>query len=93
MQAHADAVTSVLDVPLVGNSVAADHELQRRISSFLLNRRLPQSSKLRIDAKNGVVTLQGTHRSFYHKQLCIHCCQRVAGVVRLINATRVLPER
>ena len=88
-----DAVSSLLDVPLVAKSAAADNELQRRIANFLLNRQLPQSSKLRIDAKNGVVTLQGTHRSYYHKQLCINCCQRVAGVVRLIDGTHVIPER
>jgi osmotically-inducible protein OsmY len=93
LQAQADAVMSVLDVPIVGHSAAADRELQRRISSFLLNRRFPTTSKLKIDAHNGVVTLQGTHRSFYHKQLCINCCQRVAGVVRLIDSTRVVPER
>jgi osmotically-inducible protein OsmY len=93
LQAQVDAISSLLEAPPVAKSAGADHELQRRISNFLLNRRLPKSSKLRIDAKNGVVTLQGTHRSFYHKQLCINCCQRVAGVVRLIDATRVIPER
>jgi hypothetical protein len=25
-------------------------------------------------------------RSFYEKQLCQHCCQRVAGVVRMVDA-------
>jgi hypothetical protein len=67
----------------------SDRELQRRVSIYLANRRLPSSSRLRIEAKNGVVTVRGTHDSFYHKQLCINCCQRVAGVVRLIDATRV----
>ena len=93
MQVQADSVMPVITVSNVANSAVADHELQRRISIFLENRRLPYSSKLRIDAKNGVVTLRGTHHSFYHKQLCINCCQRVAGVVRLIDTTRVLPER
>jgi hypothetical protein len=27
--------------------------------------------------------------SFYHKQLCLNCCQRVAGVVRLIDQIHV----
>jgi hypothetical protein len=93
LQAHAHDAMAAINVSNAVNSAAADRELQRRISIFLANRRLPYSSKLRIDAKNGVVTLQGTHHSFYHKQLCINCCQRVAGVVRLIDATRVLPER
>jgi hypothetical protein len=84
----ADTAMPVINV--VANSAAADRELQRRIGIFLENRQLPHSSQLRIDAKNGVVTLRGTHRSFYHKQLCINCCQRVAGVVQLIDSTKVL---
>ena len=71
------------------DSVVADVELQRRVQNFLLSRRVPRTSRLRIAAHAGVVTLHGTHRSFYHKQLCINCCLRVAGVVRLVDATRV----
>ena len=92
LQAQADIMMPVCNASTTANSAVADRELQRRISNFLENRRLPHS-KLRIDAKNGVVMLQGTHRSFYHKQLCINCCQRVAGVVRLIDATHVVPQR
>jgi hypothetical protein len=71
----------------------ADIELQRRVRNFLQNRCVPRTSDLQIEASNGVVTLRGTHRSFYHKQLCINCCQRVAGVVRLIDTTKVSPHR
>ena len=78
--------TSCLD-----HSAVADLELQRRVRNFLQNRSMPQSSNIKIEAANGVVTLRGTHRSFYHKQLCINCCQRVAGVVQLIDATKVVP--
>jgi osmotically-inducible protein OsmY len=73
------------------NSGHPDRELQRRVHNFLQNRRLPRSSSVKVEAHNGVVTLRGSHRSFYHKQLCISCAQRVAGVVRLIDATKVLP--
>lgn len=79
--------------PVYRNCDVADVELQRRVSNFLQNRCVPRSSNLEIEARNGVVTLRGTHRSFYHKQLCINCCQRVAGVVRLIDATKVAPPR
>jgi hypothetical protein len=71
------------------NFATADRELQRRVHTFLVNR-LPQSSRLRFEADNGVVTVRGTHTSFYHKQLCINCCQRVAGVVQLIDMTKVV---
>jgi osmotically-inducible protein OsmY len=74
------------------DSAVADIELQRRVRNFLLSRRVPQSSRLRIVADGGIVTLHGTHRSYYHKQLCINCCLRVAGVVRLVDATRVVAD-
>jgi osmotically-inducible protein OsmY len=75
------------------NCEVADIELQRRVRNFLQNRCVPRSSNLDIEARNGVVTLRGTHHSFYHKQLCINCCQRVAGVVQLIDTTKVAPPR
>jgi len=89
LQAAELPVTTVAHGSRANNSASADRELQRRVRSFLSNR-LPQSSRLRIEADNGVVTVQGTHTSFYHKQLCINCCQRVAGVVQLIDGTKVI---
>ncbi len=91
MQAQAEALPTLFTPSLETTSSSvrnADRELQRRVRNYLQNRRLPQA-QLRIDAENGVVTLRGTHRSFYHKQLCISCCQRVAGVVQLVDATKV----
>ncbi len=92
LQAQADSVIEVIPkIRPTTDSRNADRELQHRIRSFLQQKRIPHSSQLRVDVKNGVVTLRGTHRSFYHKQLCIHCCQRVAGVVELVDATHVHP--
>jgi len=90
LQAQADvAATTSIHTPSSLNSAAADIELQRRVRNFLQNRCVPRTSNLKIEARGGVVTLRGTHRSFYHKQLCINCCQRVAGVLQLIDATKV----
>ncbi len=69
---------------------SADNEIQRRVGNYLKSRLFLSAATLRIKAANGVVTLQGSVRSFYHKQLCIHCCQRVAGVVQLIDDTHVI---
>jgi osmotically-inducible protein OsmY len=92
LQAQGEAIStariSLSDLP---DSAQSDTELQRRIRLFLQSRCVPRSSDVKVEVNNGVVTLRGTHRSFYHKQLCINCCQRVAGVVRLIDATKVLP--
>ena len=93
LQAVEPTVSAIINGSRALNSANADRELQRRIHSFLANR-IPQSSRLRVEAANGVVTLRGTHTSFYHKQLCINCCQRVAGVVQLNDLTKVVaPHR
>jgi osmotically-inducible protein OsmY len=95
MELLVQADTAVMPSSAVSShvdSAVADVELQRRVRNFLLSRRVPRTSRLRIDAHGGVVTLHGTHRSFYHKQLCINCCLRVAGVVRLVDATRVAAD-
>jgi hypothetical protein len=92
LQAAEPSLATFVTGSRLPNTATPDRELQRRVRSFLSNR-LPQSSRLRIEANNGVVTVGGTHTSFYHKQLCINCCQRVAGVVQLIDTTKVIAPR
>jgi osmotically-inducible protein OsmY len=75
------------------DTFSPDRDLQRRVFNFLRSRHAPLSQTITIEAHNGAVTLRGTHRSYYHKQLCINCCLRVAGVARLIDATNVVPDR
>jgi len=69
---------------------SADAELSRRVQNHLLSHLISSIHDLSIEAVNGVVTLSGNVRSFYHKQLCIHCCKRVAGVVQLVDNIQVL---
>lgn len=88
-----ESATALLELPAPEDSHSADGDLQRRIRNFLQSRGIPHASSLQIDAHHGVVTLQGVHRSYYQKQLCINCCQRVAGVVQLIDATKVQTQR
>jgi osmotically-inducible protein OsmY len=66
-----------------------DSELQRRIVNFLHQRHVPSLRNIDVDVKQGVVTMRGFVDSFYHKQLCLNCCQRVAGVVRLVDQVEV----
>jgi osmotically-inducible protein OsmY len=68
---------------------SADRELERRISVFLAGRHVPSLRHLVVEACGGVVTLRGRVKSFYEKQLSQQCCQRVAGVVRLVDAVEV----
>lgn len=64
-------------------------DLQRRIVSYLEQRHYPAIRDLKISTHNGAVTLQGKLNSFYEKQICISTCQRVAGVLRIIDEMEV----
>lgn len=69
--------------------IDADLELERRIKNYLQGRHQPALRNLEVEAQGGTVTLRGTVRSFYEKQLGQQCCRRVAGVVRLIDSIEV----
>lgn len=67
-------------------------DLKRRVRSFLAQQGINSVHRLNIEVNEGTVTLHGLVSSFYERQLCISCCQRVAGVVRFIdNLTVALP--
>lgn len=66
-----------------------DVDLRRRVVSFLTDSNMPGLRQLRVDAVDGIVTLKGTVRTYYEKQLSQQRCKRVAGVVRLIDNIEV----
>ncbi len=66
-----------------------DADLKRRIVNFLWQRHIPSIRRISVDVENGRVIMQGKVGSFYEKQLCINCCQRVAGVLRLVDRIEV----
>lgn len=63
----------------------ADEDLQFRVESFLRSRHFPAFEQIEVDVHNGSVTLSGILRSYYEKQVAISSCQRVAGVIDLID--------
>jgi osmotically-inducible protein OsmY len=67
----------------------ADEQLARRISNFLRSKDLLAGTRLRVDVAGGVVTLRGSARSFYQKQLWLHGAQRVAGVIEIVDHIEV----
>lgn len=66
-----------------------DMELQRRVKLFLAGRSMPGLRRLDVKVDGGVVVISGAVRTFYEKQLANHCCRRVAGVNRVIDAVNV----
>jgi osmotically-inducible protein OsmY len=69
--------------------VTKDQDLERRVVSYLAARYLPSLRQLQVSVEEGTVTLRGSVRSFYEKQIAIHSCQRVAGVRKLVDAVDV----
>ncbi len=69
---------------------ANDRELEHRIKNYLTSRNVPGLRHLNVAVVEGVVTLRGQVYTFYEKQLCIQCCQRVAGVLGLIDEVGVI---
>ena len=70
-----------------------DDELQFRVRRFLRTRRFPEFENLEVDVHNGSVTLSGRLQSYYEKQVAINSCQRVAGVINLIDRIDVSSRR
>ena len=68
---------------------AADRHLERRIRNFLEGLKLPALRGLEVQVRNGAAVIRGRVRTFYHKQLATSCCQRVAGVLSVLNEVRV----
>ena len=76
---------------MVSVNEAADRDLERRVVNYLRDRQVPSFRRLGVESDNGTVTLRGQVRSFYEKQLSLHSCRRVAGVLRLIDELDVVP--
>jgi carbon storage regulator len=73
----------------VDDGEAADCELERRLKSFLEGLSLPALRDLEIEVRDGAAVITGRVRTFYHKQLATSCCQRVAGILNVLNQVQV----
>jgi hypothetical protein len=67
------------------NRANTDLELEQRITSFLFQRHVPGGDGIRLIAHGGVVAVSGRVPTRSAKWLCIECCRRVAGVLRVID--------
>jgi osmotically-inducible protein OsmY len=66
-----------------------DQQLERRVRNFLAQRSVPGLRRLAIEVDGTSVVLRGQVRSYYEKQLAVHCCRRVAGVIDVVDAIEV----
>ena len=93
MQKEAVVQAAVVVSPQVTGSVQInvqeDMNLQARVSNYLAERRHWALRHLNVSAFNGTVTIKGIAENVYEKQLAAKSCQRVAGVLRLIDEIEV----
>ena len=71
----------MISAPSMNRSI--DANLARRVVAYLFSRHVAELRHLNVEAICGIVTLRGRVSTFHQKQLCLNCCQRVAGVVRI----------
>jgi osmotically-inducible protein OsmY len=57
--------------------------------NYLSRQLFPGLRLVAVESSQGVVTIRGRVKSFHERQLCINCCQRVAGVVQLNDEIQV----
>ncbi len=79
-------------------SARADHdgldefgneELSRRVNIYLRSRHFDSFSDLDIEVDEGAVIISGKLDTYHQKQVAINSCQRVAGVITLIDRITV----
>lgn len=72
------------------DALADDADLKRRVERFLFERHRAVLRRVEVDVLHGAVVLHGRVNTFYDKQICLSCCQRVAGVLKLIDEIEVV---
>ncbi len=77
------------DLPNSPTLTGQDDDLRRRVSNYLASRQIEGFENLEIDADLGNVIISGKLDSYYEKQLALHSCQRVAGVLNLVDKITV----
>ena len=66
-----------------------DDDLEHRILEFLQVRGVADLANIRVKVSGGVATVRGRLSSSHEKQVFLECCRHVAGVVRVVEQTKV----
>ena len=70
-----------------------DEDLRFRVEKYLRSRHFPEFENIDVDVNDGAVVLTGLLCSYYEKQVALSSCQRVAGVVTLVDRISVSGRR
>jgi osmotically-inducible protein OsmY len=67
----------------------AQQDLARRVRIYLHTQAHPDAHRLAVEVDHDVVVVRGDVASEYARELASNCCQRVAGVRRVVNETTI----
>ena len=67
----------------------SDADILQRVVSYLSCKGLDGIHELDIEVHDGIVTLSGYVESSHQRQVAVNSCQRVAGVVHLIDQLHI----
>ena len=66
-----------------------DDQLKSRIDELLCELHFPSFKKLDVEVDHGLVTISGTLKSYYHRQVALSTCQKLADVITVIDMMTV----
>ena len=69
--------------------ILADALLNRRVVRFLADRQVPDATELEVESHFGTVVVSGKVESRHDRWLCLECCRRVAGVIKLVDQLEI----
>ena len=70
----------------IDKTVTANEQLRQRVRLFLSGSNQPGLRHIEVDAHGDTVTLSGSVRTFYEKQLAVRLSRRVAGVIHVVDS-------
>ncbi|WP_254512338.1 BON domain-containing protein [Anatilimnocola floriformis] len=68
---------------------SASRLLQERVALHLQNRQLTFGGRVKIEVKQGAVTLSGNVPTYYQRQMIYSATKHVAGVIKVVDQMSV----
>ena len=62
-----------------------DDRLKNEISQRLSHQHFPSFKELNVEVDHGLVTISGTLKSYYHRQIALSTCQQLVDAITVID--------
>lgn len=70
----------------------SDRDVRFRVESYLNSKHFPSFRSLDVQVEQGIVTLTGSVENFHERQVALHTCMRVAGVLEMVDQVQVVND-